>query len=194
MRHHLPMHLVLHSERLTLTPFDASDLGIAIELFTDPDVVEFAGGPMAEDVIRREFPKWTRRGADGGIGIWCIRTRDSGEKLGTVALLPMPVEEDETDFDLLIPGQVPENDIEVGYFLKPSAWGHGYATEACRRLVRFAFEQSSLPEVVATHDKGNKASRNVLIKSGFIEYGTRRCYGEDGLDYRITREKWLAGR
>jgi len=71
------------------------------------------------------------------------------------------------------------------------AWGKGYATEACRRLIRLAFEESSLTEVVATFEVGNIASRNVLEKAGFVDHGTMRCYGEDGPNYRITRDGWL---
>ena len=103
----------------------------------------------------------------------------------------MPVEEDDTDFSLVISGQIPDGDIEIGYFLKPSAWDKGYATEAGRRLLRMAFEKSRLTEIVATFEVGNVASRNVLKKVGFVDRGMMRCYGEEGPNYRITRDEWL---
>jgi len=174
-----------------LTPFDAADVGLAIEMFTDPDVLRFAGGVMEEDEIRRNMSNWIARGGNGCIGIWCISDRSSGEKFGSVALLPMPVEEDDTDFSLVIPGQMPDGDVEIGYFLKRSAWGNGYATEASRRLIRMAFEESRLTEVVATFEVGNIASRNVLKKAGFVDRGMAQCYGETGPYYRITRDEWL---
>lgn len=185
------MNLVLYSQRLILTPFDGSDVGFSIALFTDAEVRRYTGGVMAEDEIRKEMSNWTRRGGNGCIGIWYISDRGSGEKLGTVALLPMPVDEDHTDFDLVEPGRMPEGDVEVGFFLKRSAWGNGYATEACRRIVQMAFEDSPLIEVVATFDSANLASRNVLQKAGFIDRGTMQCYGADGPDYRITRDEWI---
>jgi RimJ/RimL family protein N-acetyltransferase len=188
------MNPVLYTDRLTLTPFNMSDVDIAVELFTDPEVLRFTGGVMEEEEVRRELPKWIRRGGNGCIGVWCLTSNDSGEKLGTGALLPMPVEEDDTDWDLLVPGYMPDNDIEVGYFLKESAWGKGYATEVCSRLLKLAFEEMPLSEVVASYDIGNDASRNVLLKCGFVERGTRMCYGEDGPDLRITREEWLAAK
>jgi RimJ/RimL family protein N-acetyltransferase len=188
------MNLVLHSERLTLTPFDAADVDLAIEMFTDPDVLKFAGGVLQEDEIRRNMSNWTKRGGNGCIGIWCISDRSGGEKLGSAALLPMPVEADDNDFNLVIPGQMPDGDVEIGYFLKRSAWGKGYATEACRRLIQMAFEESRLTEVVATFEVGNIASRNVLEKAGFVDHGTMRCYGEDGPNFRITRDGWLGLR
>jgi len=185
------MNLVLYSKRLVLAPFDASDVDIAIEMFTDPDVLRFVGGVLKEHQIHAEMSDWTKRGGNGCIGIWCISDRNSDEKLGSVALLPMPIDKDDTDFSIVLPGQMPVGDVEIGFFLKRSAWGRGYATEACQRLVRMAFQESPLTEVVATFEAGNVASRNVLEKSGFVDHGTRRCYGKDGPDYRITRQEWL---
>lgn len=182
---------MLHSERLTLNPFDETDVDIALELFTNPEVLRYVGGVMKPEEVHEDMLKWVRRGGNGCIGVWCVTASESGEKLGTAALLPMPVEEDDTNWNLLIPGQMPEVDMEVGYFLKKSAWGKGYATEACKRLLQLAFEESPLSEVVASYDAGNDASRNVLLKSGFVDRGIRRCYGEDSPDLRITREEWL---
>ena len=184
------MNLELFSERLVLSPFAATDLDLTLELFTDPAVTEHVGGPMSEAEIGKEFPNWTRRGGNGCIGIWCISNRENGDKYGSIALLPMPIEKDDTDFDLVVHGKMPDADIEIGYFLKPSAWRKGYATEACRRLLRFVFQETTLQEVVATFDEKNDSSRNVLIKSGFVDNGTRRCYGEDGPDFRISRDRW----
>ena len=73
----------------------------------------------------------------------------------------------------------------------PADRGRGYATEAARRLLEFAFAEGKLPEVVATFDRGNLASRHVLVKAGFTDHGTMRCYGSDGVNFRITRDDWL---
>jgi RimJ/RimL family protein N-acetyltransferase len=159
-------------------------------MFTDPQVVRYAGDVLSEQQIKEKASTWAKRGAGGWIGIWTISDRESGEKYGSVALLPMPIEEGDTDYDLVVPGQVPKGHIEIGYYLKRSAWGFGYATEACRRLLQFAFQETPLTEVVATFHKDNLASRNVLEKSGFADRGIMRCYGKDGLNFRITRDEW----
>lgn len=186
------MNLELHSARLTLVPFAESDVDLCLEMFTDPRVRRFAGGPMASAEVRREMSNWVRRGAEGYIGIWCIRDRGTLEKYGSVALLPMPIEEDNTDFSLVAPGKLPKGLYEIGYFLKHSAWGRGYATEASKTLLDFVFRESPLTEVVATINPKNTPSRNVLLKSGFVDCGTMRSYGEDGPIYRINRTDWLA--
>lgn len=190
MFNHSAMNLDLYSQRLVLSPFTPDDLDLSFEMFTDPAVVKYTGGVMSEQAIMSSVPDWTKRGGDGCIGIWTISDRKSGEKYGSAALLPMPIEEEHTVYSLVIPGEMPTGDIEIGYFLKRSAWGRGYATEACRRLLQFAFQETPLTEVVATFDKGNLASRNVLEKAGFTDRGTMRCYGKDGLNFRITRDEW----
>jgi len=185
------MSLELLTKRLRLTPLVEADIDLSIEMFTDPEVVKFVCDVMNEDDIHSEMPKWLTRGGNGCIGIWCLSDRSSSEKLGTTYLLPMSVEEDDTDYSLVIPGQMPEGDIEIGYFLKRSAWGKGYATEACKRLLQLAFEESPLTEVVATFDAGNVASRHVLKKAGFVDRGTMRCYGQIGPNFRVTRDEWV---
>ena len=184
------MELELLTERLRLTPLVADDVDIALELFTDPEVLKFVCDALTEEEVRQEMPDSIKRGDNGGIGIWCVADRKTGEKLGDSYLLPMPIDTDDVDFSLVVMGQMPDADIEVGYFLKPSAWGQGYATEVCKRLLHFAFQDVSLNEVVASVDDGNVVSKNVLEKSGLIDRGRTRSYGKDSPIYRITRDEW----
>ena len=185
------MDLELLTERTKLTPLAIADVDVALEMFTDPDVTKFALGVMSENKIRQKMPIWIRRGGNGCIGIWCISDRDTGEKYGSCALLPLPIDEDDTDWGLVTPDVMPEGDVEVGYFLKQSSWGKGIATEVCRRLLEFAFMHTSLEAVVATIDDDNHKSKNVLLKSGFSYKGRMRAYGADSPHYRIERERWV---
>jgi len=185
------MNLVLTSERLLLTPLGETDVDIAIEMFTDPAVVKYVCDVMSEDEIRKDMTNATKRGSNGRIGIWCISDRRTSEKYGDCYLLPMPIDEDDTDWDLVVPDAMPDCDIAVGFFLKRPAWGNGFATEACKRLIRFAFEETSLKEVVASLDEENQNSRNVLEKAGFSYGGRIRAYGKDCPHFRISREAWI---
>ena len=102
----------------------------------------------------------------------------------------MPIDEDDTNWDLVEGPDIPDCEIEVGYILKRSAWQKGYATEICRRMLAFAFEETPLADVVASIDDDNKNSRRVLHKCGLRDDGRRRAYGEQTLCFRITREQW----
>ena len=42
-----------------------------------------------------------------------------------------------------------ERGVEVGWRLDPSAWHHGYATEAAREALRFGFENAGLEAIVS---------------------------------------------
>lgn len=185
------MNLVLTTERLLITPLSEADVDIAIELWTDPAVVRYVCDPATEDEIREEMAITTKRGGNGCIGIWRISDRMTFEKYGSAYLLPMPADGDDIDWDLLDPAAMPDGDIEIGYFLKPSAWGNGFATEICKRLTRFVFEETLLNELVASVDQGNQKSSKVLEKSGFRHGGTIRAWGKDGPHYRISRDQWI---
>ena len=187
-----PDDLILETERLHLRPLALEDADLSIEIFTDPDVMRYVWDVMTPSEVETSMANHILRGAGGRIGVWSATDRSTGEKLGTGALLPMPIDDEDTNWDDLKSERYPEAEIEVGYFLKKSAWGKGYATEICKRLLAFAFEQTDLPEIVATTDNGNAASQHVLTKCGFQLKGRRYCYAEDDCpDFRITREEWL---
>ncbi|OWK30944.1 GNAT family N-acetyltransferase [Sphingomonas mucosissima] len=58
---------------------------------------------------------------------------------------------------------------EFGYWLTPSAWGRGYATEAGRAVVQTARHSLPLRQLHARHHLDNPSSRRVLDKLGFRE-------------------------
>jgi ribosomal-protein-alanine N-acetyltransferase len=63
---------------------------------------------------------------------------------------------------------------EIGYVLAHEWWGHGYATEATRRLLAFGFNELGLHKICATCDPENRASVAVLTKNGMQQEGVLR--------------------
>lgn len=190
---HAP-HLFFESERLIYRPLELDDIDLGIEQWTDPEVIKYVDWDVStEEEIREEMPVVTRRGGrQGWIGIWVLTVKETCEKIGTGVLTPLPIEADDTEWDLVVMNEMPaDREIEVGYILKRSAWGKGYATEACKRLLQFGFEHSPLDCIVATIDPENEVSHRVLLKSGLSETRTIRAYGEDIPGFRITRDEWL---
>lgn len=186
------MNLNLETERLRLSPFVESDLDIAIEILTDPEVMKYVSETFTKERVVEELPLEMRRAGGGCIGNWCVTEKATGEKLGTAVILPLPIEEADTNWDLVQGLDIPEGEMEIGYMLKPSAWGKGYGTEIARCLVRFAFEDTLLQEVVAVTDPENLASQKVLTNAGLLYEGTRRAYAADCPGYRLTKQQWLA--
>ena len=85
----------------------------------------------------------------------------------------------------------------LGYCFGEAAWGHGYATEAARALLHWAFETLDLNRVQAETDTRNLASARVLEKLGFVREGTLRedCVVDgdvsDSWVYGLLRRDWL---
>ena len=84
-------------------------------------------------------------------------------------------------------------DKSLMYFLDPSYWGQGYATEAVRAFLKDCYGRFDLEEVIADHFHDNPASGRVLRKVGF-EY-TGRALGqsaarekkEEVFEYSLSR-------
>ncbi len=61
---------------------------------------------------------------------------------------------------------------EIGYWMGKAYWGHGYTTEAARRLLKFGFEELDLNRVYAFAFSTNPASSRVMQKIGMTYAGT----------------------
>ena len=62
-------------------------------------------------------------------------------------------------------------DQELGYWLVPEAWGHGYATEASHTVLTHFFASTEKDAARSSHHADNRASQNVLTKLGFVDCG-----------------------
>ena len=185
------LNLNFESERLLFRPLNETDKTLSIELWTDPEITKYVGGPVDEQTLISQHKIYMRRCARGAIGVWTFSTKQDGEKLGTAILLPMPTDKDDTDWDLLLCEGLPQGEIEVGYILRKSAWGKGFATEACSALINFGFENTNLSRIVASTDDENQNSQNVLRKCGMQYLGKKLSYNEICPYFEITRAQWI---
>lgn len=69
--------------------------------------------------------------------------------------------------------------FEIGYWIRSSRAGQGYATEATLGLVEFARAHLGAHRIEITSDARNAASRRVAEKSGFELEGIRRASRRD---------------
>lgn len=184
------VNLDLETDRLRLRPLAETDLEFELELLTDPKVTRYIFENATADQVTQWMPTIVRRCAHGCIGMWCVIDKATDKMLGNALLLPLPIDEADTNWNLVTGDELPDGEIEVGYLLKPSAWGKGYATEVCKRLLRFGFEDAPLPEIVAVTHPDNTASQHVLRKAGMAEEGLRRAYAAECPGFRITRAQW----
>jgi RimJ/RimL family protein N-acetyltransferase len=73
---------------------------------------------------------------------------------------------------------------EVGYWIGEEYWGKGYATEATKAIIAFAFSDKHYHKVFATHFASNPGSGKVMQKCGMVEEGIfmQHIYKENKYD------------
>ncbi|MGI5164006.1 GNAT family N-acetyltransferase [Spirillospora sp. CA-253888] len=164
------MQIHLESERILLRRFTEADITDLAALHGDLRVMRYIGRPDSRAVIEEEtLPRIldAYRTLPPGLGQWVALQKEAGAFLGWFSLRPA------TSRGL-------EGGTELGYRLKPEAWGRGYATEGARAVVRSGFEVAGVERVVATTMTVNTASRRVLEKAGLTLV---RTFFEDWPDY-----------
>ena len=119
------MHVFLETEHLVLRRFTEDDVDELVELDGDPEVMRYVTGgrPTSREEIETEvlpaFLGYYERYA--GFGFWAVVEKSSGEVLGWFHFRPENADR--------------PDEVELGYRLRRSAWGKGYATEGSRALV-----------------------------------------------------------
>jgi RimJ/RimL family protein N-acetyltransferase len=192
---------VLVTERLVLRQFTAADVDRLAELDGDPAVMRFISrktrsrAEIEAEVLPR-FLGYHARYRD--FGHWAADTRDRREFIGWFGLRPVVA----TGAAMVdwVDAPTPAPTASLGYRLLRSAWGRGYATEGSLALVRRAFTELGVEEIVATTMTINTRSRAVMEKTGLRYARTVHLDWPDPVDgneygdveYRLRRAEWLA--
>jgi RimJ/RimL family protein N-acetyltransferase len=158
------MNVYLITDRLILREFTEDDLESLFALNGDPKVMlHLTGGiPHSPEYIRQEvLPCFLRYHAESpDFGFWAAVTKNTRSFVGYFQFRPRANH---------------GGGIELGYRLKSTEWGKGYATELCRALIAKGFSQLGVRRVFARAMASNAASIHVLEKLGLkLEY----CYTE----------------
>ncbi len=150
------MQVYLETARLTLRQFTAADVEHLVALDSDAEVMRYLNGgvPTPRAVIeQRVLPRFLRSYAQReGYGVWAAIEKSTGDFLGWFSCQPTEG------------GAV--GDITLGYRLRRSAWGKGYATEGARALIRKGYTELDAQRVSATTYQDNLGSRRVMEKAG----------------------------
>lgn len=179
----------LVTERLILREMIAQDWELLYELQRDPEVVQYLTQDVATEASTRTFvegvlsstgaePRMvfelviTERGGDGRLLGRCgLRRKDTEPRIG-----------------------------ELWYVLAPSHTGRGYAIEAARAMLRFAFDELGLHRVFGDVDPRNVRSKLLLEGLG-MRYEAHHVQdiwikGEwcDSVIYAMLADEWAAQR
>jgi RimJ/RimL family protein N-acetyltransferase len=179
----------LRTPRLLLRRWIVDDLAPFADMNADAEVMKYFISTLTSDesnsLVRRYEDHFERQ----GFGRWAVQEAKSGAFIGAVGIQRI-------EFDAPFTPAV-----EIGWRLSRRFWGFGFATEAARTVLEFAFLKIQLSEVVAFTPIVNARSREVMHRIGMREdvaarfYDTRLDPGHplaENTLYRSTNTSWSA--
>lgn len=155
----------LETERLLLRPWTAEDVSLLATLSSLPRVTRYIGDGQTWTALKaitvsdRALAHWREH----GFGWRVIVEVGAGTDIGLLALNRMGEGTAGVDPD----------EHEIGWWLAPDRWGHGFATEAARAVTDDAFRTLAAPHVTARIHPDNTGSLRVAATIGMqFEFNT----------------------
>ena len=156
-------NLKIETARLVLRPLIETDAAIVSQLSKPSSGARYMVFDTEEDVL-----KWIKQidaNRDKPCMVFVIESKADAEVIGIAGVEPSEKLDGET---------------ELVYFIAERRQNKGYATEACKAVIWWAFEQAAQNFLSTTINPENGASRRVLDKLGFVHCGTRTLPRKDG--------------
>lgn len=151
----------LESERLKFRAIKRSDIDDIYEYSKNPNTSKFLlWSPHMSKYTTQEFVDIIlSKYKSGEYNDWAIVLKKTNKMIGTCGFTRID-DENKT--------------VEIGYVLNPEFWGNGYATEAVKKILEFAFDELDANRVEARFMLGNDASLAVMKKVGMTFEGYYR--------------------
>jgi RimJ/RimL family protein N-acetyltransferase len=144
----------LETARTVLRAWHDEDVEEWVALGADTRVMEFMPSLVERADAERSAQRLRERLERDGYGWWVLEVKGGASFAGVVALQNVPFDAPFTPA------------FEVGWRLRYDQWGHGYATEAARAALGFAFDELGHGEVVALTAAINVRSQAVMRRLG----------------------------
>ena len=145
---------MLTTSRVLLRQWREADLEPYAAINADPEVMAHYPSTLDRAQSDAGVARLTAHIEQHGFGLWAAELRSDGSLLGFCGLQHVPFEACFTPA------------VEIGWRLRRDAWGHGYATEAARACVEYAFGTLGLDELLAMARPGNTPSLRVMQRLG----------------------------
>lgn len=164
----------LRTQRLRLRQWRDDDLPVFAALNAHEEVMAWFPETLSTAASHALAARCRDELAQQGWGIWAVELQASGAFLGIAGLQRLPA-----SFPFA-PG------IEILWRLHRPYWGHGYATEAARAALHYAFETVGADRVFAFTSLGNILSQAVMERLGMRDSGQHFRHPELSPDHRLS--------
>jgi len=152
----------IETERLVLRTFRQEDLEAVFLLCSDPDVIRFfsADYKISRENVLSSLPRRRERWRLQGFGQLGVFKKKNGKLIGYCGLQYLETSQE----------------VEIYYGFHKEYWRMGFALEAAKAVLRFAFDNLKLDRVCAVAHPENFASHKVLSNLGFLQGGDANFY------------------
>ncbi|HLH05734.1 MAG TPA: GNAT family N-acetyltransferase [Terriglobales bacterium] len=169
--------MLIDTARLLLRPMVSSDFESLYAVIGDPITMQFYPEPFDKQRTLDWIERNMRRHAEDGTGLRAVTLRSTGEMIGDCGAVWQPIDG--------------SRELEIGYHIRRDCWRRGYATEAARAVMTFAFGTYAVDHLISLIRPENLPSRRVAEKNGLridreVEWKGIRHYV-----YAIKREDFL---
>ncbi len=147
---------VITTERLVLRLWKAEDTEPYYQMNQDPEVLRYLIGPLSREQVAEFMVDMNAGFAADKYCLFAVEEQESGAFIGFVGLSRPRFEAHFTPC------------VEIGWRLASEYWGQGYATEAARAVLAYAFDVLKLEEIVSFTVPANVRSQNVMRKIGMV--------------------------
>ena len=164
----------LESDRLVTRYLTSDDIQNWSEFFADKESVEFFPDPGTTSNYERSqqwIEKQLKRYADNRYGLQALNDKQTGAFIGQCGLLAQTVDGIE--------------EVEVGYHIFKRFRGKGYAPEAARLFIDYAFNNELTESVISIIHVENLKSQRVAEKNGLTQEKETAWSGLQVYIYRI---------
>ena len=147
----------METERLTLRPMIIEDFDALHAILSDPKTMRHYPAPFDEEHTRAWIEKNMNNEAELGFSLWAVVLRETGKCIGDCGISLQNIH-----------GKIRP---EIGYHIHRDHQRRGYASEAAKAWLDFAFEHTPFNAVYSYMKYTNAASYGVALKNGmqFIE-------------------------
>jgi len=169
---------ILETERLWLRPFRASDFEDFAAMNADTEVMRFVGGPWDRGRAWRHLAYLIGYPQLGRPGMWAVEQKETGAFVGMVGF------------------SEPEGwpGFELAGRLVRCRWGCGYATEAARAALEYAFTVLKKDRVISLVRPENRISIRLVERLGEKLQGRTRVLDAEYLVYGIDQDGYGRSR
>lgn len=146
----------LETDRLILRPWTAEDADDFARMNIDPIVMEFLPRVLNRKDSDKLLKRFMAHFDAHGYGLFAMERKEDGEFVGFTGL-------QHVEFDAHFAPA-----IEIAWRLDTEYWGQGYATEAARAVLGYAFGALKLKDIVAFTVHDNERMTHVFDKLGLV--------------------------